>query len=79
MLTTSLRWLGNLATTDPFERHSAMTVQAFCIGLTLLTASDTMVDQVRGAGLAHSLPEITTALFSMLAVLLIRRGRIRAG
>ena len=85
MLSTVNRWLGRVPTTDPFERRTAMAVQAFCIGLSLLLGLGEAVRLARGVSAASgpalfdTFANTLSIVVSVAAIVLIRRGRIRTG
>jgi signal transduction histidine kinase len=78
-------WLGRVPTADPFERRTAMAVQAFCIGLSALLSVSEAMRLSRGLDITDSsavfgvLADVLAVALSIAAVVLIRHGQIRAG
>ena len=78
-------WLGRVPTADPFERRTAMAVQAFCIGLSVLLSTSEAMHLSRGLDVTDSsavfgvLADVLAVALSIATVVLIRRGRLRAG
>ena len=85
MMSAARGWLGRVPTTDPFERRTAIVVQAFCMGLSALLVVNEVIHLWRGTlasgvhALFADLAELVTVAVSLAAVVLIRRGSIRAG
>jgi signal transduction histidine kinase/ActR/RegA family two-component response regulator len=82
---TARRWLGRVPTSDPFERRTAIAVQVFCIGLSVLLLLSETIPRLKNPGSAELQPpfnllaDFLALAVSVAAVVLIRRGRFRTG
>jgi signal transduction histidine kinase/ActR/RegA family two-component response regulator len=83
MISRARRWLGRVPTADPFERRTAITVQAFCIGLAALLCVNTALDLTISArptyatSVLGSATDLLSLAACLSAIFCIRRGRIR--
>ena len=78
-------WLGRVPTADPFERRTAMAVQAFCIGLSALLGVSDAIQLSHGLDVTDAfvlfgvLADVLAIGLSIATVVLIRHGSIRGG